>query len=174
MLKVTGSREMIADLRKRSKKIRDQVTVTHQNLVKMMFRDLVAHTPQWSGELALHWGIEFHGYKAPPAYTVRNPAYDRIEKDVPYTEEPFRMGAEPAVTMTIARELQKVSQIRYNSIVTFTNRMPYAEDVEMGRTSTGRALRDVNRLGGYAGAAMIGYLKVKYSDKAMIRKAIPR
>ena len=82
------------------------------------------------------------------------------------------MGSDPAVSMTVARELQKIKEIRYNSIVKFVNRMPYAEEVERGVGPSRKPIRDVNRLASYGGVAMIGYLDMKYSAKRMIKKSI--
>lgn len=172
MLQVKGSRELVAKMRKDIEKVKGTVTATHQNLVKTMFLDLVAHTPQWSGELAMHWGIEVHGSKSPAPYSIKNPAWEAREAANRLDPQPFQMGSDPAVSMTVARELQKIKEIRYNSIVKFVNRMPYAEEVERGVGPFGKPIRDVNRLASYGGVAMVGYLDMKYSAKRMIKKSI--
>ena len=69
MLKVKGTRELAQRVRKDIDRIKGSIAGTHQNLVRRMFRDLVAHTPQWSGELASHWAIEFLGKTAPAPIT---------------------------------------------------------------------------------------------------------
>lgn len=172
MLQVSGTREMIAAMKKDVAKMKRGVQESHQKLVKAMFMDLVAHTPQWSGTLAMHWGIEVHGAKAPAAYTVHNPAWEKYDKGLPQLQQPFQMGAEPAVTITVARELQKIQQIKYNSKVKFVNNMPYAEAVERGQGPGKTVIRDVNRLASFGGVAMVQYLEMKYSNKQNIKRAI--
>lgn len=172
MIQSKGSREMIARMRKDIAKAKGSVTATHQNLVKMMFLDLVAHTPQWSGELAMHWGIEVHGSQSPAPYSIKNPGWERRVAGNWRDPEPYQMGSDPAVSMTVARELKKISEIRYNSIVKFVNRMPYAEQVERGEGPFGKPIRDVNRLAAYGGVAMTGYLDMKYKNLRQIKKAI--
>lgn len=167
MLKVKGTRELAQRLRKDIDKIKGSIAGTHQNLVRRMFRDLVAHTPQWSGDLASHWAIEFHGKTAPAPFTQ---GMGKVVKD------PYQMGSEPTVSMTLARELAKIPEIRYNSIVTFVNKMPYAEMVQAGvgpynpKTGDYREIRDENKL--YGKVAMIAYLDAKYQNKSEIRKAL--
>lgn len=162
---------MVARMRKDLDKFKTNLTKTHQNLVKMMFRDLVVHTPQWSGELALHWGIEFHGYKAPPSTAKLSGLYDKSYTDY-IAKDVYKMGEDPAVTKTIARELQKIGQIRYNSKVKFVNNMPYAEDVQDGRGPNGRSIREENKLASYGGVAMIRYIDTKYSKLGAAKKAL--
>lgn len=154
--------------------VKGQLTKTHQNLVRMMFRDLVVHTPQWSGELALHWTIEFHGYTAIPAYSLQNSAFNRRNTDRYGPIDPMRMGMEPAVSLVLSREFRKLQDIRYNSIVKFTNKMPYASNVENNEGPEGREIREVNRLASYGGVAMIGYIDSKYKNLRQIKKAIPK
>ena len=167
MLKVTGTRELAQRLRKDIDKIKGSITKSHQNLVKVMFRDLVIHTPQWSGDLASHWAIEFHGKTAPAPFTQ---GMGRVVK------EPYQMGSEPTVSMTLARELAKIPEIRYNSIVSFVNKMPYAELVEEGvgpynpKTGDYREIRDENKL--FGKVAMKAYLEAKYQNRSELRKAL--
>ena len=167
MLEVKGTRELAKRLRKDIDKIKGSIAGTHQNLVRRMFQDLVAHTPQWSGDLAAHWAIEFHGKKAPEPFTQ---GLGRVVK------EPYQMRSEPTVSRTLARELTKIPEIRYNSIVTFVNKMPYAEMVQAGvgpynpKIGDYREIRDENKL--FGKVAMVAYLDAKYQNKSEIRKAL--
>ena len=162
-----GSRELVARMKKDVAKMKTNLEQTHQRLVLSMFRDLVAHTPQWSGELAMHWSIEVHGAKAPAAYTY----VSNLSRGKSYTEgltvEPYRMGADPAVSSTIARELPKIREIKYNSIVKFVNNTPYAYEVEKGLDAKGKPLRDVN----LTTAIMRNYLDMKYKNLRVYKKA---
>lgn len=162
---------MIAAMRKDLEKMKLGVTKGHQNLVKAMFRDLVATTPQWSGELAMHMAIEVHGHQAPAAYSLHSRYYEGSYTEG-LTKEPYRMGSEPAVSATIARELRKIDQIRYNSIVKLVNKMPYVEEVQRGVGPNGTVIRDVNRLAAYGGVAMFSYIDMKYRSLGAVKKAI--
>lgn len=174
MLKVTGSREMIAKLRKDLDKVKGSVTRTHQKLVFMMLRDVVATTPQWSGALAMHWGLEFHGMQAPSPYSMKNPGWAAQEQKIPQLQEPYKMGDDPAVTASLAKELAKVPLIRYNSIVKIVNRQPYAEAVSRGQGPGGKLIRDENKLASFGGVAMIAYIDAKYSSQKQWKKAITK
>ena len=66
----------IAKLRKHQLIVEGQVTETKRRLVRDIFTDLVEGSPQWSGNLASNWYIEFHGnagrYKKIRDYKVRD------------------------------------------------------------------------------------------------------
>lgn len=171
MIEKKGLRELAARIRKDVDKFELSVTQAYRQMLKTMFTDLVVHTPQWSGELVLHWAMEFHGKKAPAPYSVKNPAWAQQDRLIPQLVHPFQMGSEPAVTITLARELAKLSEIRYNSIVKFVNRMPYAEAVERGEGPNRHLIRDVNRLASYGGVAMVQYLDTKYGKLRYLKKA---
>ena len=151
-----------------------RVTKTHQNLAKMIIRDLIVNSPQWSGELAMHWGIEFAGKSAPQAGTVDNPGWAARESVLPALFSPFQMGMEPAVSVAIAREFRKVPSITYKDTLVFINRMPYAQDVENGVGPNGRPIRVENQLSSYGGVAMVGYIDMKYSKLKGYKGAIAK
>lgn len=169
MLKVSGTRNLAQRLRKDVAKIKGSIQRTHQNLVRRMFIDLVAHTPQWSGDLASHWAIEFHGKSAPAPFTAG------LGKVV---REPYKMGAEPVVSMTLSRELAKIPEIKYNSIVSFVNKMPYASHVQDGvgpynpKIGDYREIRDENKL--FGKVAMVAYIDAKYKNKRELNKSISK
>ena len=169
MLKVSGTRNLAQRLRKDVAKIKGSIQRTHQNLVRRMFIDLVAHTPQWSGDLASHWAIEFHGKQAPAAFTAG--LGERFK-------EPYKMGSEPAIRMTVARELAKIPEIRYNSIVSFVNNMPYTSEVQDGvgpfnpKTGDYREIRDENKL--FGKVAMVAFIDAKYKNKRELNKSISK
>lgn len=175
MIDRNGSREMIASMRKDIEKLKGTVTATHKNLIREMFIDLVKHTPQWSGELAMHWAIEFHGKTGPSAYSLKNSGWERKEQRLKHkwmNPNPYKRGDDPAVSLVLNRELEKIKEIRYNSIVKLVNRMPYATEVERGVGPFGKPIRDVNRLASYGGVAMIGYIDAKYRKVKTLKKVI--
>ena len=154
----------IAKLKKHQLIVEGQVTETKRRLVRDIFTDLVQGSPQWSGNLASNWYIEFHGntakYKKIRDYKVR----DWRRKD------PYHVGKDPAVTKTLNRELPKIADIRWNSKIQIVNYAPYAASVEMGVGPEGRKIRDVNYK--YGQIAMAGYVVAKYSQLRTLKRRV--
>lgn len=173
MLQIKGSQEFIRKLKRDKMRIEKSVAETHRRIVKHVFTDLVTLTPQWTGNLAWNWSIDFAGhtgsYEQLPGYT---PPW---EFDVTESDPPFQRGADPAVDMTLERELAKLPAIRWNTKVTIRNYAPYAEDVEMGigppdEFGQPRDIREVNMLKSYGGVAMKGYIEMKYSKLNTLKR----
>ena len=172
MIETKGSRELITKMRSDLENAKRGITKAHRELVTKMFTDLVKHTPQWSGELVMHWGIEFHGMAAPASSTAFNiPQKKIMGRSIPgYPNDPYKRGDNPAVRMVLARELPKLANLRYNSKVKFVNNMPYAEEVEAGKGPNGYDIREANLW--YGKVAMVAYLDNKYSKLSTAMKAI--
>lgn len=173
-IELSGTRNLVQLMRKDITRLKGGVQKTHQNLVRNMLRDVVVNTPQWTGELAMHWGLEFHGGTA-PSFTTQ---FSSVSKNpwAAYKDgwRPYMKGMEPAVSYALARENVKIADIKYNSKVSIVNKMPYASEVEEGRGPRGRGIRVVNQNAGYGKGMMIGYLQAKYSNRSEIRKAIAK
>ena len=154
----------IAKLKKHQLIVEGQVTETKRRLVRDIFTDLVQGSPQWSGNLASNWYIEFHGntakYKKIRDYKVRD--WRR--------EDPYHVGKDPAVIKTLNRELPKIADIRWNSKIQIVNYAPYAASVEMGVGPEGRKIRDVNYK--YGQIAMAGYVVAKYSQLRTLKRRV--
>ena len=73
------------------------------------------------------------------------------------------MGDDPAVAITLMREVPKLDSITYKSPVRIFNPTPYAAEVEAGQGPNGRDIREVNKLAEYGAVAMIGYVNQKYN-----------
>lgn len=134
------------------------VTKQYRNLLYNIFHDVVAGTPQWSGNLATNWGIEISGsskvrYREVPGYL--HTFYGRMGV--------HKMGDDPAVRDTLNRELPKLANLKWNSKVTFVNRTPYAEPVAAGIGPNGSPIRAVN-LGAAGEVIMLNGIKVKYQN----------
>jgi hypothetical protein len=137
----------------------NKVTASYQQLLKKMFADLVETTPQWSGNLAQNWTVQYLG-SAQARYVDRAPLmqskYGRTS--------PYMMGMDPAVTNTLNRELPKFDKIRWNTKVTFINKTPYAGEVAEGKgPSPHNPIRAVN-LGPAGEVLMLNYVKMKYNN----------
>ena len=134
--------------------IEAEINTKYRKLVRKVFTDLVENSPQWSGNLASNWRIGSGGYTQIAGYNPQDW----------YMENPYQMGGDPAVAMTLMREVPKLDAITYNSPVRIFNPTPYASEVEVGQGPDGRDIREVNKLAEYGGVAMIGYIKLKYGS----------
>ena len=168
VLQVKGTQAFMAKLRKDKARIEGKVARVHRNLIAGIFTDLVKNSPQWSGNLASQWQITYAGMPA-----VYNPIPDY------YLESswgslaganPYKMGDNPAVSATLARELAKLPLIKYNHKVVITNPTPYASDVEAGEGPNGTEIRKENHLESYGGVAMLGYVEHKYRDMRGLKR----
>ena len=132
--------------------IEAEINTKYRKLVRKVFTDLVENSPQWSGNLASNWRIGSGGYTQIAEYDPQDW----------YTENPYQMADDPAVAMTLMREVPKLDSIIYKSPVRIFNPTPYAAEVEAGE-GPGRPIREVNKLAEYGGVAMIGYVNQKYN-----------
>lgn len=166
MLKVEAKnmRGFIAKLKKHKLLVEGNIAATHRRLVRDAFTDLVKGSPQWSGNLASNWYIEFHGIKG--SYRP-SPEYSESQWQ---REDPYQVGDDPAVTNTLARELVKLPQIRWNSKVQLVNYAPYAASVEDGEGPSGKPIRDENYK--YGQIAMAGYVQTKYSALRTLKRRL--
>ena len=133
--------------------IEAEINTKYRKLVRKVFTDLVENSPQWSGNLASNWRIGSGGYAQITGYNPQDW----------YKENPYQVGSDPAVAMTLMREVPKLDAITYKSPVRIFNPTPYAADVEAGQGPNGRPIREVNKLAEYGGVAMIGYVNQKYN-----------
>ena len=168
-IKVSGADTFITKLRKDLAGLEYRLNLKYRTLIRHAFTGLVELTPQWSGTLATNWQISTSGsaakiYKHTPTnWRKQSPVYQR--------------GDDPAVAMTLMREVQKLDAVTIRSKVVFTNPTPYASKVNMGigpEKSEGimRPIREENMWDVYGGVAMLGYLDVKYKQLGEGRKIL--
>ena len=152
-----GVAAALAKLVKHKLLIRGSITDTKRRVVRHVLKDLVTNSPQWSGNLAQQWYVEFHGQKG---------HYQQIASygEARTRDEAYSMGDDPAVSQTLAREYAKIDKIRWNSKIEIVNYAPYASDVEAGVGPDGLAIRPENQLASYGGVAMVGYVTMKYNN----------
>jgi hypothetical protein len=135
------------------------VTSEYRNLLYNIFHDVVAGTPQHSGNLASNWGIEITGspsvrYREVSGYM--HTYYSRLAIK--------KMGDDPAVSSTLDRELPKLDNLRWNTKVTFVNKTPYAQDVQDNKGPNGLPIRAVN-LDAAGQVIMLNGIRVKYQNQ---------
>jgi hypothetical protein len=80
------------------------------------------------------------------------------------------VGDDPAVSTTLARELAKVADIRWNSKVQLVNYTPYASEVEAGTGPNGKPIRKENYK--YGQIAMAAYVVTKYSSLRTLKRRV--
>lgn len=155
-LKPIGVDSFIKKLRQQEVSLKTKVAIAKRKLIKDVFTDLVSGSPQWSGNLATNWYIEFSGTKGSykPDANYKPDDYKSSDR--------FIVGDDPAVTDTLNRELSKLPHIGWNTDVTIVNYTPYAEEVESGKGPGWKAIRKENLK--YGQIAMVGYVMTKYKS----------
>jgi hypothetical protein len=194
MLKVTGLDTTLKKLQNAAKAYEISVTEAKKNFVWTVFRDIVVHTPQWSGNLAANWHVEVGGS------SLGTSTYTQKDKHPPHKGSdfvPFRAGSDPAVSMALSRGYKvvnsmdtitygfgaftkQVPHVKWNSLIRIVNTTPYAEEVEIGEGPQGEdgalAIRDVNKFHGpnvpAHGIAMVEYALMKYGKYHYLRPAM--
>ena len=174
MLQTKGTQNLMRKLKKDLEFLPGQVQATHQRLVRDIFTDLVMNTPQYTGNLARNWTIEFTGV---PGKSYSESADKRDLKQMGFKKyqdlnEVYQMGMDPAVGDTLDRELKKIPLIKYNTIVTMRNTTPYAEEVEANEGPSGAEIRAQNIHPTYGKVAMVGYVEMKYKQLRTLRRRV--
>jgi len=168
-LEFKGVEAAIARIRKAEIDLQNKVAETKKRLVRHIITDLISNSPQWSGNLAQQWYVEYTGHSG-SYHQKHSYVPPELWRGQPFVrgEEPYHMGDNPAVSYTLGRELPKVEGIRWNTKVTIANHAPYAEEVEAGIGPNGRPIRSEN-LGYAGGVAMVAYVTLKYKNLRYLR-----
>lgn len=179
MLEVKGTQALLKKLEKAGVDLKNNLAATHRRLCHDIFVDLVKGTPQFTGNAASNWTIEFTGVSARPYSQTGEKGEVLAEGPAAYYKrtDPYSAGMDPTVSETLTRELSKIDKIRYNTKVTFKNTTPYASELEAGTgPSDGRGgtydIRKVNELASYGGVAMIGYVDMKYKNLRNLKRRV--
>ena len=183
MLQIKGTQEFIKKLNREKMRIEHSVAETHRRVVKHIFTDLVTLTPQWSGNLASNWVIEYTTHKGGyrrAADKLSNAEWN-LAQMTGTLEPPFKRGDgvvnedNGTVSQAFDAQIEKIKGIRYNTAVRIVNYTPYAEEVENnvgpddGKGGR-RSIREVNILKSYGGVAMKGYIEMKYSNLNTLKR----
>lgn len=103
-----------------------------RNNVKLVLKDLVLNTPQWSGNTAASWRIDLNYMPASespsklwvPDWNFLNPQSDEYQGT-----PPSFIGDKDAWTVAKAEAQAPLKAIRYNSVVRIVNTSPYAGEL---------------------------------------------
>lgn len=129
-------------------KLRLKAGVYIQRRVKMILKDALTVSPQWSGNYALNWFVSLKGETA---------SYDPTFKVDDYWKlSPKEAGDKVSISMAMRREQTNIDRIKWNSKVAIQNVAPIAEDIEAGRVR----LRPENTIP--MGLGVVYYLNTKY------------
>lgn len=132
------------------RKIRSSATSYVQSQVTKVLKDALRVSPQWSGNYAYNWTVEYTGYQA---------AYDPRFKAEPYWSirgSEKKAGDTQAIKANLSDQLEVIERIKWNHKVRLVNHAPVAELIETGQVK----LRPENKIPGNVG--VISYLKQKY------------
>lgn len=132
------------------RKIRSSATSYVQSQVTKVLKDALRVSPQWSGNYAYNWTVEYTGYLA---------AYDPRFKVEPYWSirgSEKKAGDLQAIKANLSDQLEVIERIKWNHKVRLVNHAPVAELIETGQVK----LRPENKIPGNVG--VISYLKQKY------------
>lgn len=139
MLDVQGLRSFQRSLTEKKKELEGGVTKAYQKFVAEVFEDLLVHTPQWSGNLAVNWSIRLT--KDGPATPVN---WYKKGHTGGFMDRSFRqvqIGDGEAVMAALERAIDQIEKIRWNTKVRFENPTPYAMQVNEGEGPPGKELR---------------------------------
>lgn len=129
-------------------KLRLKAAAYIKRRVKMILKDALTVSPQWSGNYALNWTVSLKDETAPYDPTFKVDDYWKIT--------PKQKGDKEAITMAMTREQVNIDRIKWNSKISIKNVAPVAEEIEAGRVR----LRPVNTIP--MGLGVVSYLNTKY------------
>lgn len=165
---LTGFENAITKLRKHQVAIVGNITKTKREVVAAVLKDLVKYSPQWSGNLASQWYIEFHGSTGSYA-----PIANYDSNTWQSNKSPYKMGDNPAVSLTVQRELAKLDSLRWNSKVSIYNYAPYAKEVlEEQKSVNGKSLRPVNQYAAYGAVGVVAAVVVKFNELKNLKRVL--
>ena len=136
------------------KKIKSSATLYVQNKVLTIYKEALKVSPQWSGNYAYNWTIEFTGYK--------DGSYEKRFKVTPwqalYKYGAAKRGDPEAINAALANTMHLIEHIKWNSAVKLVNNSPIADRIEAGTVK----LRPENVIPG--GQGVIAHLQTKYGN----------
>lgn len=172
MLRVSGVRQTLEQLKSAQLRLELRATERYRNFVKVVFTDLVAHTPQYAGNLAANWHVVVgakDAYGSGPSYV------EHFSKPI-NRHAAHIAGDSEAVSRAMARAYAAIEHIKYNSAVAIMNSAPYSDEVDAGLGPSARGtIRRVNQFSGQFvpihGVAMAAYVEFKYENMRYKRLA---
>lgn len=139
MLDVQGLRSMQRSLTEAKKKAEGGVTKAYQKFVGEVFEDLVMHTPQWSGNLAVNWQIRLTNDG--PATAVPWFKKGHTGGFMDNTFKSVQIGDGEAAMYAMEHAVDQISKMHWNTKVRFENPVDYAMQVNEGEGPEGKELR---------------------------------
>jgi hypothetical protein len=142
-------------------RLKGAITDEYRKVVATIFEDIVKHTPQFSGNLASGWVINFTGNNQASPTTLGVDRRKEMFQAKRFGADVYKRGDDPAVSETLMREVPKLADIRWNSNITIRNTISYADQVEAGEGPNGLPIRPENLYRGQV--FMAEYAVMKYS-----------
>lgn len=148
VMEVRNLRQFLNGVVAERARLEGSVTKKYQQFVTKVFKDLVSHSPQWSGHLAANWNVLLTNETTPSVYPWKVDDYSRPV---------FQMGDPAAINFALNRAKAKIKSMRWNTKITFANPVPYASEIEDDPSK----LRPVNLVSGQV--VLARYIAQKYS-----------
>jgi hypothetical protein len=139
---LSGLNAFVKKTKKQQAQIKQGAGSFVRNKVKVILKDLVLNTPQWSGNTAASWRVDLN-YK-PAVEGLTRLALDNWQE---FSGEPSFKGEEEAWVAALAINQGHLAAIKYNSVIRIVNNAPYAEDLAT-RTEVDLKLRQGNYIPG--------------------------
>lgn len=128
MIRLSGLNKYRVKTEKQKERIKQGAANYVRAATKAVLKDLVLHTPQWSGETASSWRIDLNYL---PASSEKSPLAIDDWKDLAGNNPRF-LGDRRALTVALAEASDPLKAIRYNTVVRIVNTAPYADTLATG------------------------------------------
>ena len=139
MLDVQGLRSFQRSIQAAKARKLGQITKAYQKFVGEVFEDLVMHTPQWSGNLAVNWQIRLTNDG--PATVVPWFKKGHTGGFMDNTFKSVQIGDGEAAMYAMEHAVDQISKMHWNTKVRFENPVDYAMQVNEGEGPAGKELR---------------------------------
>lgn len=147
------SRQLLAAI----DRLDEELSFKFQSWTLRVFKDLVIHTPQWSGDTAANWNYSVNSPDG-SYHPIIGKALHWGKEGWANRPEPLQRGDRAAVFAAVGRA-QGGPMPRWTDKVFFTNNTPIADDLETHSVY----VRPVNLVGG--AVAMVSYTVAKWKNK---------
>jgi len=143
------------------KAVKSKATKYVQDTVRKVYKEAVKVSPQWSGNFAYNWALEFGShsqyytkrFKITPWNAVRDPSKDGVHS----AGATARVAGDPVIVNAAVKDVEDIiMQIKWNHKIRLVNHTPIAEDMAAGRIR----LRPANTVSGTH--AVVEHLKTKF------------
>lgn len=128
-VKISGIEALKKRVRNVTTKASTSATALLKNRTRLILKDLVTHTPQWSGSTAASWVVEIAAFPASKYHYKFSESQLRSSPNWKEQSPVRSIGNTAALDVSLQINNDRVSSIRYNSKVSIVNVSPIADDL---------------------------------------------